>query len=179
MLLTAIVSAAMAQADDDAVVRPLSVGDAAMPFLVRDCTGPAAGKRLCYMCRYGARPTVAVFIRDCSGTSDSIVKLIDTAVRDHRQRRLAAFVVLLAKDTESAEQQLKALAASAEISETPLTIFSDAPNKLDAYGLGQDSPLTVMLWRGGRLRSLHQVAENSPRGATRQAIEQDLQKILR
>ena len=178
ILLLIVFSAVTVQAAD----RPnsaLEVGASAVPFLVRDCTGPAAGKRLCYMCRYGTRPVVTIFARQIDETAAKFVKLIDNSVKEHGARRLAAFVVLVDTDTSVAEKKLKALAAEQRISQTPLTIFNDQSSKLITdYGLSDDVPFTVMLWRGARLEASHRWGDGQRKADFHRRIAMDLARIL-
>jgi hypothetical protein len=157
----------------------LAVGDPATEFLVRDCTGPAAGKRLCYMCRYGTRPIVAVFARQVDANTAALVKRIDNAVKENRAERLAAFVVLIDNDTSAAETKLKALAAKQMISDTPLTIFNDKKSKLAVdYKLADDSPLTVMLWRGAKFHASYRWHQSKSQPKLAREFESDLARIL-
>lgn len=62
----------------------LVVGDPVEQFLVKDCTGPAMGKTLCYYCRYGNRPVVGLFVRELSDEVADLVVRLDRAVDDNR-----------------------------------------------------------------------------------------------
>ncbi|MFP6692680.1 MAG: hypothetical protein VB875_06670 [Pirellulales bacterium] len=166
-------------AAEKTVVSTPQVGDPAVEFLVRDCTGPASGKRLCYMCRYGTRPIVAVFTRQIDAKTADLVKRIDNVVKEKRTARLAAFVVLIDADTATAESKLKALATKRKISETPLTIFNDKTSKLNLdYGLADDAPLTVMLWRRAKFHSSHVWDQAQPSPELLRKFASDLAEIL-
>jgi hypothetical protein len=141
-------SAASAQSSND---MPTGI-PALEPFLVKDCTGPAAGKTLCYYCRYELRPVVCVFVDRVDDRVGELVSAIDAAVARHKARRLAAFVVYLGDDTETAERALRELAARRKVAGTPLTIYRDTPEKLTAgLGVSPKSPLTIRYWRGGKI----------------------------
>ena len=121
------------------------------PFNVRDCTGPAAGKSLCYFCRYGARPVVCVFAREIDGETAKLIARIDALVGDRRDRRWAAFVVLLAEDTRPNEQHLKKLAAQHKLRHTPLTIYRDTDQKLqNNLRVPPDAHILIRWWRQGK-----------------------------
>ena len=83
----------------------LQVGQRPDTFFVRDCTGPAAGKTLCYFCRYGGRPVVTVFVREINEQVADLAKQLDQIVADHREQRMAAFLVVVTDDSVSAERQ--------------------------------------------------------------------------
>lgn len=128
-----------------------AIGEPAEPFLVKDCTGPAAGKTLCYYCRYGNRPVVGVFVRKLNEDVVRLIERIDRSVEEHRDQRLAAFVVLVADDTPAVEHDLKQLAEKSRLRHTPLTIFRDQPEKLrDVYRISETTPATVLMWKQGK-----------------------------
>ena len=138
--------------DGEETRSPLQIGAYANPFWVRDCTGPAAGKTLCYYCRYADRPVVALFVRDITGDVERLLTQVDSAVADHQRQRMAAFVVLLEKDTQTAEKQLKALSKRLALKHTPLTIYRDQPTKLkELYRLSPTAAVTAMAWKKSRI----------------------------
>src|SRR5262245_59516802 len=104
----------------------LPVGEEVPPFNVRDITGPSKGKTLCYRCQYGARPVVTVFTRELTDNVKDLVKKIDAQVGENKDKKMAAFVVVLTEDPDAVEPKLKSLAESAKISNTPLTIVEGA-----------------------------------------------------
>src|SRR5688572_30257762 len=77
----------------DGTALGIQPGEYLQPFQVKDCTGPASGKTLCYYCRYGLRPAAAVFVREWSDSISDLVVQIDREVESKRDQRLAAFVV--------------------------------------------------------------------------------------
>ena len=130
----------------------LRVGQHANQFLVKDCTGPAAGKTLCYYCRYADRPVITLFVREISDDIANLVGRIDRAVSSHEKERLAAFVVFVGKDTPEAEAQLKRLAKRQRLRNTPLTIYRESPQKLaDLYRINPDAAVTALVWQERRI----------------------------
>ncbi len=65
--------AGFAVAGDEAVKSGLKVGEKVGAFYVKDITGPSQGKSLCYRCKFGKNPCVAVFARSMN---DNTAKLI-------------------------------------------------------------------------------------------------------
>lgn len=138
----------------------LKVGELPTPFDVKDCTGPAAGKTLCYYCRYGQRPVISVFTRQMSEQVIELVKQIDAAVDKHRSKRMAAFVVLVGKDGFATEKQLKSLAEQHEITHTPLTIYRDTKAVLkENYRISPDAEVSVMMWNKGTVKASFSFAD--------------------
>ncbi len=129
----------------------LEVGSRVGAFYVKDVTGPAAGEKLCYRCRFGGRPVVSIFAREVNDDLATIVKEIDKQVAQHQDQKMAAFVVLLGDDPAAAEGQLKALAKKHNIKNVPLTIF-DGKAGPSTYKISKDADLTVMMWVDGKLK---------------------------
>lgn len=142
MLMTAPCSTVVIGEDSRPV---LSVGDEASMFFVRDVTGPAAGKELCYRCRYGEQPVVAVFTRHMTDEVAALVDGIDAVVEEHAKQGMSAFVVLLDDDPLEREDELKRLARDKRVDNVPLTTFDDVDGPR-SYRLKRDADVTVMMW---------------------------------
>ena len=131
----------------------LQTGEQAVSFDVKDCTGPAAGKTLCYFCRYGHRPVVAIFVNELSPQVESLIKAVDRAAEAHRSQRVAALVVYLGDDTPEVEDQLRALSRAAELRHTPLTLVRESKAQLrEKYQLSKEAAVTMLMWRELRVR---------------------------
>jgi hypothetical protein len=129
----------------------LPIGTKVEAFYVTDVTGPAAGEKLCYRCKYGARPVVSIFVRDVNDQVASLVKEVDAKVGANKDAGMAAFVVLLTENPEADAQKLKDLAAKQGIQNVPLTTFdgkAGPPN----YKVGEGSEVTVMMWNAHELK---------------------------
>jgi hypothetical protein len=130
----------------DEVKSGLKPGEAPPAFLVQDVTGPAAGTgKLCYRCRYGGNPVVAVFTHKLDGSVTSLLKQVDAQVEKNKDKRLKAFVVLLTDDPDKSEVTLKELAEKNNIKNVPLTIFDGVLGPLD-YKLSPKAETTVLMW---------------------------------
>ena len=141
--LLAVAGAAFAA---DKLESGLPVGEGPVPaFNVRDITGPNKGKTLCYRCQYGARPVVTVFTRELNDTVKDLVKKIDAQVGENKEKKMAAFVVVLTEDPDAVEPKIEALAKDAKIANTPLTIVEGAAGPPE-YKLSKDAEVTVMMW---------------------------------
>jgi len=123
----------------------LPVGESVPAFNVRDITGPNKDKTLCYRCQYGARPVVTVFTRELSDSVKDLVKKIDAQVGANKDKKMAAFVVVLTEDPDAVEPKLVALAKDSKITNTPLTIIEGAGGPPE-YKLSKDAEVTVMMW---------------------------------
>jgi hypothetical protein len=149
LALLAVAVASPAFAEDKAEC--LALGSKVGAFYVTDVTGPAAGEKLCYRCRYGARPVVSIFCREINDNVAALVKEVDTKVGANKEAGMAAFVVLLSENPEADAQKLKDLAAKQGIQNTPLTTFDGAAGPA-GYQVAKDADVTVMMWNESELK---------------------------
>ena len=138
-----------AQAADKAEC--LEVGSKVGAFYVTDITGPEAGKKLCYRCKYGNRPVVTIFSRNVDDQVTSLVKEVDGVVGKNQDKDMAAFVVLLSDNPEKSAESLKKAADTAGVKHTPLTTF-DGQSGPEGYKIAKDADITVMMWVKGELK---------------------------
>ena len=143
LVFTAMSSLAMAEG--------LEVGTQVNAFYVKDVTGPAAGTKLCYRCRFGNRPVVSIFARDVNGEVTNLIHEVDTVVGANQAKDMKAFVVLLSDEPEAKEASLKKVASEAKVANTPLTTFDGNTGPRD-YKISQDAEVTVMMWVDGKLK---------------------------
>lgn len=146
-----VLTVAVATLSTMAMAGGLEVGDRVGAFYVKDVTGPAAGQKLCYRCRYGQKPVVSIFARNMDSNVASLVKSVDGVVSDNKSKDMAAFVVLLSDSPEASEGNLKEVAKSKGISSTPLTTF-DGVTGPPSYNISKDAEVTVMMWVGGKVK---------------------------
>src|SRR5262249_25572138 len=146
-------------------------------FDVRDITGACKGTTVCYCCRYGYRPVVAIFARELDSQVMNLVQKIDARVDENQDKRLAAFVILLKEDAEAFEPRIKALAKDARLANTPLTIAVRSPPP--AFKIPEEADVTVLMWIEKQLKfrrsfgagELDQSAIESLVAATRTILE--------
>lgn len=147
--LLMVVAANASFAEDKAEC--LAVGSGVGAFYVTDVTGPAAGEKLCYRCRYGKRPVVSMFVRDVNDEVAKLIKDVDAKVGENKDAGMAAFVVLLTDNPEGDAQKLKDLAAKQGIQNVPLTTFDGAAGP-EGYKVSQTADYTVMMWVESKLK---------------------------
>jgi len=162
----------------DEVKSGLKPGEAPPAFLVQDATGPAAGTdKLCYRCRYGGNPVVAVFTHKIDANLTSLVKEVDAQVEKNKDKKLKAFVVLLTNDPDKAEPQLKELAEKNNIKNVPLTIFDGPLGPLD-YKLSPKAETTVLMWVKSDVKVNHAFSDGKLDQKSIDTIVHDTGKIL-
>lgn len=145
------VAVAVASLSTVALADGLEVGSRVGAFYVNDVTGPAAGTKLCYRCRFGDRPTVSIFTRDVNADVASLIQQIDGVVGKNEDKNMAAFVVVLTDAPDAKEAELKKVAEGQKLSNTPLTTFDGVAGP-PTYKISQDADVTVMMWVGGQLK---------------------------
>jgi len=171
-----LLSATSTQAGD--LKSGLQVGDYPGAFNVTDITGPSAGEKLCYRCRYGARPVVSIFARKMD---DNVVKLVSevnaVVQKNADDKKMAGFVTLLTEDPDAAEAELKKVAEEKQIKAVPLTVFENniGPSK---YKIDEKAEVTVMMWVDSDVKVNHAFAPGELTSEALAQIVKDTQKIL-
>lgn len=148
------------------------------PFNIKDVTGPAKGRTLCYACQYGGKPVIAVFFKEPTNEVAALLKEIDDTVQSFENKKLRAFGILLTDDPENDKQSLVELAQNQKLQKVPLTTYHsiDGP---PVYNISSEANVNVMFWLKSRVKANH--ALRSAKELTeekRQEIMQDTAKIL-
>lgn len=125
----------------------MEIGAFPPAFEVVDVTGPNKGKQLCYRCLYGGRPVVGIIVRELDENAENLIKKIDQEVTSHQDEKMAAFVVMLTDDPESANPILQKIAVENKIKNIPLTIFQGTDGPL-GYHITKEAFVNVMMWKG-------------------------------
>ncbi|MFG0334921.1 MAG: hypothetical protein ACF8TS_16315 [Maioricimonas sp. JB049] len=155
----------------------LDVGSPVGAFYVADVTGPSAGTKLCYRCKFKDRPVVSIFAREVNDQVAGLVKQVDGVVGQNQDQKMAAFVVLLTDEPEAAEGQLKSVAKKHGIQNTPLTTFDGVAGPA-SYKLPKDADVTVMMWVDGQLKVNESLKLGELNDAKVSAVLGDTEKIL-
>ena len=155
----------------------LKVGDVPGLYNVKDVTGPSAGKSLCYRCQYGQRPVVNIFTRSVTPELGALVKEVDGIVGKNGDKKMAAFVTVLAEDADKLSPQLKEMAEKAGIKNVPLTIFDGSSGPPD-YKIAKDADVTVLMWSKSEVKANFALEKGKLDGAQTKAIVAATDKIL-
>lgn len=156
----------------------LQVDDHPGAFNVTDITGPAAGEKLCYRCRYSSRPVVSIFIRKMDENTAKLVKELDAVVgKNAEDKKMAAFVTVLTEDPDAQEAVLKKVAADQKIEHTPLTVFENAVGP-SSYKISEEADVTVMMWVDSNVKVNHAFGKDELTAEAIEKIISDTAKIL-
>jgi hypothetical protein len=131
-------------------------GEQLPAFDVRKCAGSeddnvAIGDKLCYRCKYGARPMVMVFTRKSDETVTSLTKKLNDAVAKNADEKLAAFVNLLGDDQEALQEKAEQLGKKADAPQVPIVVPVEYENGPADYGINPDAEVTVILAVKGKV----------------------------
>lgn len=143
--LCAVLSVAVSSAHADEP-SPIAVGDEVPSFYVRAVTGPLAGKSVCYICRNGDRPVVAVMLRELTPESTALLKELDRTVNQHRAEGLRCFAVLLTDSPQRDSARLQTLAFDEKI-DLPLTLVSEAAAQGSTLSIPRESSVAVVTYK--------------------------------
>lgn len=149
-----IVATAIGMAAEKATIdvrSGLAVGEIVPAFNVRDITGPQKGKTLCYRCRFGNAPTIAVFAREVDDSLKTLIKQIDDRQTAESDKGLKSFVIFINDDPDAIEPQIEALAKDQKLSGTPLTLIEGVQGPPE-YKIARDVAVTVMMWVDGEVQ---------------------------
>lgn len=156
----------------------LKVGEPVGAYNVKDITGPNAGKSLCYRCNYGNRPVINVFTRTTGDDLVKLVKEVDSLVAKNQDKKMAAFVTVLAEDADKVAPKLEEMAKKNGIKNVPLTIFDGEAGPED-YKISDKADVTVMLWNKGEVKAKVAVAKGTKVDEkTIKTVVADSEKIL-
>lgn len=158
-----------------AVESGLKVGDYAGAFTVLDVTGPSKGEELCYRCKYGNSPVVAIFTRELSDAVADTVADVDKAIG--KNKNLKSFVVLLTDDAEASKADLEKLAKEKNIKNVPLTI-ADSKGPAN-YKINKDAGVTVLMWNESEVRVNHAFEAGTFCSNCQKEVVADLAKLDR
>lgn len=162
LLLFAPVSSALAEAPTSADAaettesKPLESGpksgSVVHSFFVRAVTGPHRNRSVCYVCRYGARPVVMVFIQKVDPKLPALLKAVDKIVDENRVTGLRSFGVLVTNESSRAVPVLQTMAFDERI-RMPLTAATTAVAGPGGNRLHRDAATTVVLYKEQKART--------------------------
>jgi len=122
---------------------------------------------------------INIIAREITDDLTSLVKQIDGVVGQNKDKKMAAFFVLLSKDPKADEKKLQELAKKEKIKNTPLMVFegiTGPPN----YKLSKDADVTIMMWVGKKKEiKVNHALTNKDVKATTKTIVSDIGKILK
>ena len=134
------------------------LGDSVGAFHVEKCAGNESdgvetGEKLCYRCKLGNRPVVAVFARKNDKQLAALVKELDAIVAKNVSKKMAAFVNLLGEDSKSLKEQATKLVKESKAKNVAVVVPVDHKKGPENYKLNPKAELTVLVYKQGRVRA--------------------------
>lgn len=136
------------------------------------------GTDLCYRCKLGARPAVAVFTRNPSENVGKLMKELDTVVSQNGDKKAAAFVNLLGDDAASLKSAAKDLVEKSGAENVAVVVPKDQPNGPKNYKLSPDAETTVVIFVKGKVVANHAFPEGGLDDEAVNKIIADTTKML-
>ena len=127
---------------------------------------------------YGNRPVINIFAREITDDLASLVKQVDEVVAKNADKKMAAFLVVLAEDADAAAPKLEELAKKHGIKNVPLTIF-DGEAGPGGYKIAKDADLTVLMWLKRDVKVNHALKKGKLDAETTKKIVADTETILK
>jgi len=138
-------------------------------------TGPDIGEKTCILCEYGANPVVMVFAREVNEPLTRLIKRLDAATAQHKERGVASCIILLSDDLEAANR-LKQIAAQEKIQHTILRSYKGEGPK--GYNVAKDAEITAILFLDRFVKANHVFKAGELQDKAIDAVVTDIAKIL-
>jgi hypothetical protein len=145
------------------------------PLHPLNCTGEHAGEKYCLYCENGDNPVAMIFAREVTPEVTRLIKRIDRATVDNKERSMGSFVVFL-NDSDGLEKQLRELAKKEKIERCVLAI--DDPEGPKDYNIAPQAEVTVVLYTKRIVKANHTFQKGQLDDKRIDAIVADFSKIL-
>jgi hypothetical protein len=119
-----------------------------------------------------------IFARKHDAALASLVKEIDKAVAEQKDKKLASFVSFLGSDADGLKAAVKKFGEENKIENVALVVAKDQPNGPKNFEVSSDAEVTVMLYTGMKVKANHAI---KPGGLSKDVVKQivaDVAKIL-
>lgn len=114
------------------------------PYSSLVCVGPQRGQQHCFICEAGDKPVVIVFARDLSDPLGKLGAKLETALRDHKEAELKAWLTFLADDQTKMDPKIVKWARQHAVNNVSCAVFEDTAGP-PAYLLAKEADVTVLL----------------------------------
>jgi len=121
---------------------------------------------------------VNIFAREITDDLASLVKQVDDVVAKNADKKMAAFLVVLADDADAVAPKLEELAEKHGIKHVPLTIFDGESGPGD-YKIAKDADLTVLMWLKRDIKVNHALKKGELDAKKTKKIVADTETILK
>ena len=162
----------------------LQVGESIGAYDVEKCAGNAndgveEGAKLCYRCKLGNRPVIAIFTRSTDESVSNLMKELDAVVAKNEEKKAASFVNLLGESPEKMKAGAKKLVDKSKAENIAVVVPVDGDNGPEALNLNPKADVTVLIYNKGKIEANHAIAAGKLDKKAIQAIIADTDKILK
>jgi len=117
------------------------------------------GQSLCYRCRMGARPVVMVFARTADQKLAKLLKKIEEEIAEHQDAKLTSFVNMLGTDPASLKKDAAEFVKANGLERIAFVVPEEPANGPADYKIAPDADLTIVCFKGGKVKANHAVAK--------------------
>lgn len=121
--------------------------------------GVSEGQQLCYRCKLGSRPVVAVFARTADKSLSNLLKELDAVLAKNESKKLSSFVNLLGTDTKALKASAREIVASSGAKNIAVVIPADHENGPAEYRLNPKADVTVLVYKAGTVTANFALAQ--------------------
>lgn len=140
--------------------------------------GVSIGQELCYRCKYGARPMVMVFTRKTDEQLAALTRSLDEAVAKNSDKKLAAFINVMADSRDAADAAAKKFASTANAKNVPIVVPVEFENGPANYGINPKADVTVLIATGSKVTANHTFEKGLSCEACVEAVMADVKKLV-
>jgi len=181
LAVAVVATASLAQAEE--LKSGLQVGEGIGAYIVEKCAGNpndgvAVGETLCYRCKMGNRPVVAVFARSIDGKLDSLLKELDQVVAANESKKAVSFVNLDGENIDGLKTQAQKLVDKAKVNNIAVVVPTEKRQGWGGLKLNPKADLTVLIYRKGKIAANHAFAEGELDEKAIKKIVKDTSLIL-
>lgn len=143
-------------------------------FLPYNVTGPYTGSEKCLVCYYRDDPVVMIFARELTDPVKALIKAVDEAVG--KEKELGSFVVLLRKQDDSFDLELKLWARREKVKHV-LFATMEPPGAKECL-LNADADVTVVFYVNRKVETNHAYRKGEFKEVEVSRLLRDVPRIL-
>ena len=117
------------------------------------------GQSLCYRCRMGSRPVVMVFARSADQKLAKLLKKIEEEIEEHQDAKLTGFVNMLGTDPASLKKDAAEFVKANGLERIAFVVPEEPANGPADYKIAPDADLTIVCFKGGKVKANHALAK--------------------
>ena len=159
------------------------VGESVGAFTVEKIAGNANddvkdGQKLCYRCKMGPRPVVAVFARHNDAALADLVKKLDVIAAANSDKKFVAYVNLIGDDVDALKKSAKSLIETTGVKNIAVVVPKEHATGPKNYNLNPKADITVLIYTKTKVVVNHAISGKLSSDRIAQIVK-DTGKILK